>query len=148
MNLKKTLSPTVMFPALEAPDKDAAIEAMVRALAAAHGAHDIDPLMKCVFQREEKDSTGLEHGIGVPHGKTDAVSDLMAGIGRLVEPVEYGTRDGSPVRLLVMTISPVGRTGPHLQFIGEVVRLLRDEAHRNALLTATDAAAMYEVMVR
>jgi mannitol/fructose-specific phosphotransferase system IIA component (Ntr-type) len=148
MNLKKTLSPAVMFPALEAPDKDSAIEAMVRALAGAHGVNDLDPLLECVFNREKKDSTGLEHGIGVPHGKTDAVAGLMAGIGRLIEPVEYGTRDGSAVRLLVMTISPVGRTGPHLQFIGDVVRLLRDEAHRNALLAAADLAARYAVMVR
>lgn len=148
MNLKKTLSPSVMFPALDATSKESAIEAMVRSLAAAHDVVDVDPLLQAVLDRERKDSTGLEHGIGVPHGKTDAVSGLMAGIGRLVEPVEYGTRDGSPVQLLVMTISPIGRTGPHLQFIGEVVRLLRDEAQRSALLSASDAEEMYEAMIR
>jgi mannitol/fructose-specific phosphotransferase system IIA component (Ntr-type) len=47
-----------------------------------------------------------------------------------------------------MTISPLGKTGPHLQFIGEVVRLLKDEEQRNTLLTAEDADAMYRAMVR
>jgi len=148
MNLKKTLSPAVMFPRIEASTKEDAIREMVTRLAAANGVDDVDPLLAAVLEREEKDSTGLERGIAVPHGKTDAVNRLLAGIGRLVEPVEYGTRDGLPVRLLVMTISPQARSGPHLQFIGEVVRLLRDEAQRDALIGAVDAAAMYEAMTR
>lgn len=148
MNLRKTLNPSVVFPAIEASTKDEAITEMVRLLAQANGVDDIEPLLTAVFERERKDSTGLEHGIAVPHGKTNAVDSLFAGIGRLVSPVDFGTRDGSMVRLLVMTISPLGKTGPHLQFIGEVVRLLKDEAQREALLEATDAEAMYKAMIR
>ncbi|MFP4210622.1 MAG: PTS sugar transporter subunit IIA [Alkalispirochaeta sp.] len=148
MNLKKTLSPAVMFPRIDASTKEDAIRDMVTRLAAVHGIDEVEPLLTAVLEREQKDSTGLERGIAVPHGKTDAVNRLLAGIGRLAEPIEYGTRDGSPVRLLVMTVSPLARTGPHLQFIGEVVRLLRDENQRNALIEATDAVAMYGVMIR
>ncbi len=148
MDLKKTLTPAVLFPAIEASSRDDAIATMVNLLAAARGAEPVAPLLDVIMERERKDSTGLEHGIAVPHGKTDAVGELIAGIGRLVEPVEWGTRDGSPVRILIMTISPLARTGPHLQFIGEVVRLLKDESHRDALIAAPDAAAMYKVMIK
>lgn len=148
MNLRKTLAPSVVFPAIDASTKDEAITEMVRLLAHANGIYEIEPLLTAVFDRERKDSTGLEHGIAVPHGKTNAVDRLFAGIGRLVTPVEFGTRDGSSVRLLVMTISPVGKAGPHLQFIGEVVRLLKDGEQRNALLQAEDADAMYRAMIR
>lgn len=148
MDLKKTLTPSVVFPAIHASTKNEAITEMVRLIAEANGVSDIEPLLTAVFERERKDSTGLEHGIAVPHGKTNAVDRLFAGIGRLVEPVEFGTRDGSLARLLVMTISPLGKTGPHLQFIGEVVRLLKDEGQRTALLTAPDATAMYNAMIR
>lgn len=148
MNLKKVLSPAVMLPALEATDAYAAIDAMVAALAATRGIGDVAPLIEAVRAREARDRTGLEHGIAVPHGKTDAVNELVAGIARLVTPVDFGSRDGIPARLLVMTISPAARSGPHLQFIGEVVRLLRDASHREALLAAPDAAAMYEVMTK
>ncbi|MFA7566068.1 MAG: PTS sugar transporter subunit IIA [Alkalispirochaeta sp.] len=148
MNLKKILSPSVIFPSIEVTTKEDAIESMVKLLAAARDAGPIEPLLEVVMERERKDSTGLEQGIAVPHGKTDAVTDLIAGIGRLVEPVEWGTRDGSLVRILVMTISPLKRTGPHLQFIGEVVRLLREERHRTSLLSASGASEMYDVMTQ
>jgi PTS system nitrogen regulatory IIA component len=148
MDLKKILSPSVIFPSIEAVTKEGALEAMVKLLAAAKGAGPIEPLLKAIMEREGKDSTGLEQGIAVPHGKTDAVTGLIAGIGRLAEPMEWGTRDGSLVRILVMTISPVKRTGPHLQFIGEVVRLLRDKTLRTALLSAPGASEMYAVMIK
>lgn len=137
-----------MFPRLQADDKHAAIDAFVAQLAAAHGVTEIDPLLESVRQRELKDATGLEMGVAVPHGKTDAVDALMAGIATLAEPLDFGARDGQPSRILVMTISPQRRSGPHLQFIGEVVRLLRDASLREALLAAGSGEEMYEAFIR
>lgn len=148
MNLSKVLSPSVMFPRIDAADKWAAIDAMVHLLAGARGAGDVTPLLEAVRQREEKDATGLEHGVAVPHGKTDAVGELFAGIATVATEVDFGARDGRGARILVMTISPLKRSGPHLQFIGEVVRLLRDEEQRAALIAATTAQEMYEAFVR
>ncbi len=146
MNLRKVLSPQVMFPALQVADKNEAIETLVRRLAATRKIDHVDPLIDVVMQREQKDSTGLERGIAVPHGKTDAVDDLIAGVATLSEGVDFGARDGKASRILVMTISPLKRTGPHLQFISEVVRLLRDEALREKLLAATSSQEMYEAL--
>ena len=147
MNLRKVLSPQVMFPALQVADKSEAIDTLVRRLAATRSISHVDPLIEVVLQRERKDSTGLERGIAVPHGKTDAVDDLIAGVATLAEGVDFGARDGKPSRILVMTISPLKRTGPHLQFISEVVRLLRDETLREKLLAATTAREMYEAFI-
>lgn len=148
MNLKRALSPAVMHPALAGRDRNGAIEEMVRFLAASANIDDVDPLIEAVMERERKDSTGLEHGVAVPHGKTDAVATLIAGVGRLVQPIDYPTRDGNPVSILVMTISPQSRSGPHLEFLGEVIRLLRDPSLRSALLEADDADGMYRVFTR
>lgn len=137
-----------MFPRIEAGEKRAAIEMMVRLLAAARGITDPAPLIQAVLEREEKDSTGLEQGVAVPHGKTDAVSDLLAGIATLGEGIDFASRDGVPARILVMTVSPLKRSGPHLQFIGAVVRLLRDEEQRTALINAETPEDMYRAMVR
>lgn len=146
MNLSKVLSPRVMFPSLQVADKREAIETLVRHLAATRKIDHVEPLIEVVMQREQKDSTGLERGIAVPHGKTDAVDDLIAGIATLAEGVDFGARDGKASRILVMTISPLQRTGPHLQFISEVVRLLRDEMLRDKLLSATTSQQMYEAL--
>ncbi len=149
MNLKKVLSPAVMFAELAGDDKESVIRDMVTRLARARGVESQLPeMIRVVLEREEKDSTGLEHGIAVPHGKTDAVASLVAGIGRVSEGVDFASRDGKPTRILVMTVSPAATSGPHLQFLSEVVRLLKDEAQRQALLDAPTAEAMYNAMVR
>jgi mannitol/fructose-specific phosphotransferase system IIA component (Ntr-type) len=137
-----------MFPRLEAGDKDDAIRRFVGLLAESRGIENLDPLLDAVFLREQKDPTGLEHGIAVPHGKTDAVDDLIAGIATLAEGVDFGARDGVPSRILVMTISPQKRSGPHLQFISEVVRLLRDEALRERLLVASTSEELYGAFIQ
>ena len=148
MNLRKVLSPRVMFHGLDAAPKETVITRMVHLLAGAHGVSDVEPLVAAVLDRERKDSTGLEYGIAVPHGKTDAVDRLLAGIALVNGSVDFASRDGKPARILVMTVSPAARSGPHLQFIGEVVRLLRDATFRDALLAASDSRQMYEAITR
>ena len=147
MNLRKVLTAAQIYPWIEAADKTTAIREMVRLLAASRGVSEIGPLLEAVLAREAKESTALEHGIAVPHGKTDAVGTLLAGIGRVPEGVDFDARDGQPARILVMTISPLARSGPHLQFLGEVMRLLRDPALRQGILDAPDAATILRLVV-
>ena len=137
-----------MFPVLDSAPKEEVITHMVHRLADAYDVSEVGPLVAAVLERERKDSTGLEYGVAVPHGKTDAVSELLAGIALVPGGVDFASRDGKPARILVMTISPAARSGPHLQFIGEVVRLLRDEEFRNALVAARDGKGMYEAITR
>lgn len=147
MNLKKALSPRVIFPELQAQTKDEAIVAMVTLLAQAHGVDDVGPLIEAVRAREAREATGLEYGVAVPHGKTDAVPNLIAGVARLTEGVDFGARDGQPSRILVMTISPQARSGPHLQFLGEVIKILRGAELREQILAAPDANTIYRLMI-
>lgn len=149
MNLRKVLSPAVMFPELAGETKEAVIRDMVQRLAAVHKLESqLDEMIRVVLEREQKDSTGLEHGLAVPHGKTDAVPGLVAGIGRCTGGIDFATRDGAPAYLFIMTVSPKATSGPHLQFLSEVVRLLKDDRQREDLLAAPTADAMYRVMVR
>ena len=137
-----------MFPVLDSAPKEEVITRMVHRLADAYDVSEVEPLVAAVLERERKDSTGLEYGVAVPHGKTDAVKDLLAGIALVPGGVDFASRDGKATRILVMTISPAARSGPHLQFIGEVVRLLRDEDFRNTLIAARDGKGMYEAITR
>ena len=136
-----------MFPAITAENKTEAIRTMVGHLADSRGITEVEPLVRAVLEREQKDSTGLEHGVAVPHGKTDAVTDLIAGVATVRPPVDFSSRDGAPTEILVMTISPLHRSGPHLQFIGEVVRLLRDQDLRAALLAAGTPEEMLKAVL-
>lgn len=146
MNLKRALAPDRIFLDLAATTRDAAIEEMVTRLAAAAHLADTDGLVAAVKEREAKQPTGLEAGVAVPHAKTDLVDEMAAAVGRLVHPIDFGAHDGLPARILVMTISPKSKSGPHLQFISEVVKLLRDATLRDGVLEAPDAEVVYRLM--
>ena len=138
MNLRKVLTPDTVHLGLKGRSKSEIIEELVDLLVAAGKNLDRDALLKAVNDREAQMSTGMKNGIAIPHGKTDAVSDLQAVIGISAEPVDFECMDKKPARIFVMTISPASHTGPHLQFLAEVSSLLTQDSLREKILAAED----------
>ena len=116
MNLRSVLTPETVNLHLKGTTKEAIIDEMLDILIAAGKVTDKQAALDCVLDRERKMSTGMKHGIAIPHGKTDTVSDLVACIGVSDEPVDFDSLDQEPCRIFIMTLSPVNKTGPHLQF--------------------------------
>ena len=63
---------------------------------------DLEEIRKCVFEREEKMSTGVGKGFAIPHGKTNSVTDILAAFGKSKTPIEYNSLDGEPVHLVFL----------------------------------------------
>ena len=101
---------------------------------------------ECVLERERKMSTGMKHGIAIPHGKTDTVSDLVACIGISDNPVDFDSLDQDPCRIFIMTLSPVNKTGPHLQFLAEVSLLFKSAGKRQQILETQDKAEVIKIL--
>jgi len=89
-----------------------------------------------VMEREEKMSTGMKHGIAIPHGKTATTENLVACIGISDNPIDFDSLDKLPCRIFIMTLSPIEKTGPHLQFLAEVSLLFKSSEKRNDILNA------------
>ena len=136
MNLRRVLSPQVIKNHLVATEKSAAIEELLDLLVATGKVSDRDVALSSLVDRERKMSTGMEHGIAIPHGKTDAVSELIAGVAVSRSGIDFGSLDAKPAHIIVMTLSPRNRTGPHIQFLAEVGQLLRSETTRRAVISA------------
>ena len=134
MNLKKVLSPDSVWVDLKADTKQGIIEEMIDRLVAAGKVKDRDAVLTAVFEREEKMSTGMQNGVAIPHGKTDAVKSLVAAIGLNKAGVNFDSMDGSPCTIFIMTLSPLKRRGLHMQFLAEVSRLISQPAEREKLL--------------
>ena len=81
-------------------------------------------------------STGMQNGIAIPHGKSDTVNSLVAAVGLRPEGIDFDAIDDQPCSIFVLTVSPVNRTGPHIQFLAEISRLLNDASVREELLSA------------
>lgn len=146
MNLKKVLSLDTVWVDLQADSKQGIIEEMVDRLVAAGKVKDRAAVLDALLERENKMSTGMQNGVAIPHGKTDAVKSLVAAVGLQKAGVNFDSMDGSLCTIFIMTLSPTKRTGPHMQFLAEVSRLISQPAEREKLLACNTHADIYELL--
>ena len=109
MNLKKLLSEDTIIFNLKGNTKEEIIREMVDLLNARGKIKDRDVALRAVLDREQKMSTGMQHGIAIPHGKTDSVDKLVTAMGLKKEGVDFGSMDGKPSTIFIMTISSISR---------------------------------------
>ncbi len=146
MNLKKLLSEDTIIFALKGATKEEIIQEMIDLLVARGRIKDRDAALKAVLDREQKMSTGMQHGIAIPHGKTDSVDKLVTAMGLKKEGVDFGSMDGKPSTIFIMTISSISRTGPHIQFLSEISQVLNDPEKRERILQSQSASEILDIL--
>lgn len=143
--LKKLLNAGNIFLDLQAQEKDSLIEEMIDLLSRGGFVTDRDGALNAIREREEKMSTGMNNGVAIPHGKTDSVDSLVVAVGLKRAGVDFDSADKKPAHIFIMTISPASRSGPHIQFLAEVSKILREEECRRCLLEARSAEDVIRV---
>ncbi len=146
MNLKKVLSTDTVWVDLKADTKQGIIEEMIDRLLAAGKINDREAVLQAVIEREEKMSTGMQNGVAIPHGKTDAVKSLVAAVGLNKAGVDFDSMDSELCTIFIMTISPLKRRGPHMQFLAEVSRLISQSSEREKLLACQTHNEIHELL--
>jgi PTS system nitrogen regulatory IIA component len=136
MNLKKALNRRTVCLHLHGATKQEIIEEMVGLLDKAGLLRNRDAALACVLEREQQMSTGMQYGVAIPHGRTDTTDTLLAAVGIHPHGVDFDSIDHEPSRLFILTVSPAKRSGPQLQFLAEVSRLLTNADVRARLLEA------------
>lgn len=131
---------------LGSQDKPDVLRELVQILKDAGQIDDYDAVLKAVQDREEKMSTGLQDGIAVPHGKTNAVSGLKLAVGISPDGIDYDALDGEPSKLFFMLIAPPDQSGPHVAALSEIAKLAQSKAFCKALVNADDAREVVELM--
>jgi len=96
--------------------------------------------------REQTRSTGIGSGIAIPHGKCKAVKELVMAIGIAHEPIDFESVDDKPVTIVILLVSPTDQTGPHIQALARISRLMLDEQFRQSLEKAGSAEELYELL--
>ena len=144
MRLTDILQPESVKVPLEAESKEQAIYELVERLCEQAGIEDPEPLKQAVWERESTRTTGIGHGIAIPHGKCDQVDQLRMAIGVARQPLEFGAIDNQPVDLILLLASPGDQTGPHIQALAKISRMLTDENFRVALKQAESADELYQ----
>lgn len=96
-----------------------------------------------LFARERLCSTGLGHGVAVPHGRIKGLKAPISAFVRLAQPIPFESPDGEPVRLLIFLLLPDNVTQQHLELLSEIAELFSDNGMREALITDPDAATVH-----
>ena len=146
MKLKLLLNEDVISTDVSGSTKNEVIAELLDILVSAGKVTDRETALQDLLLREEKMSTGMQFGVAIPHAKTTAVKELVACIGISRSGVDFDSLDGKPSRIFIMTLSSVERTGPHVQFLAEISKVLKSAASREAMLAASSAADIMKLM--
>lgn len=131
---------------LEGKDKQSAITELVDLLDTNGLLLDRDAALDSVLAREKTRSTGIGSGIAIPHGKCKAVKELVMAIGIAHKPIDFESVDGRPVAIIILLVSPADQTGPHIQALARISRLMLDEQFRQKLEKAGSSDELYELL--
>ena len=96
--------------------------------------------------RERLGSTGLGHGVAIPHGRSAKVATAVGCFLRLAEPVDFGSPDGMPVDLVFALVVPEHFASQHLMLLSQLAEMFGDADFRDQLRAARDAAALHALL--
>ena len=100
-----------------------------------------------LFARERLGSTGLGHGVAVPHGRIRGLKAPLAAFVRLSEPIPFESPDGEPVKLLIFLLIPDNVTQQHLEILSEIAEMFSDKSFRAELAEDGDAGSLHTKLV-
>lgn len=146
MLLTQILQQNSLKVPLESKDKQSAILELIDLLEGNGALQDKEAVVNAVLTREKTRSTGIGLGIAIPHGKCNAVKELVMAIGIAKDPIEFESVDGRPVKIILLLVSPANQTGPHIQALAKISRLMLDDKFKQSLENAESTEQAYELL--
>jgi PTS system nitrogen regulatory IIA component len=144
--LKESLKEDLVLVDFDGTSKEEVIDKLLDLLASSGKVKDREQARQDVKANEAAMSTGMQHGIAIPHAKTDAVDELLSAVLITRNSVDYQSMDGKPARIFIMTLSPKDDTGPHLRFLAEIGKILKKRRLRKRILAAGSNSELYRIL--
>ena len=131
---------------VKSKDKESVIAELIDLLDADGLLSDRDAALESVMAREQTRSTGIGGRIAIPHGKCDAVNQLVMAMGIARSPIDFKSIDNKPVTIIILLISPADQTGPHIQALAKISKLMLDEDFKEQLEKANNAEEVHKML--
>jgi PTS system fructose-specific IIA component len=130
------ITPDLVDLDIDATDRHTATRALAERMAKFGRVTDLDSFLSDVRAREEQMPTGLEGGIGIPHARSEAVTEATLGFARSTAGIDWGAEDG-PAHLIFLIAAPAGGGSEHMTILAALARRLVRPAFKQALNNAT-----------
>jgi len=144
--LASILSPSQVLAQVDATSKKRAFEEAGLLFENLHGLSRA-VVTDSLFSRERLGSTGLGHGVAIPHGRIKGLKTPMAAVFQLSQAIGFEAPDEQLVSLLIFLLVPEAATQKHLEILSEIAELLSDAALREKLASATDSQQLFDLIV-
>ena len=147
MNIGELLDRGAISTRVNAANKKKALAVIAEIAARNFGLEPAD-VLEALSEREAAGSTGVGHGVGVPHARLEGLQRMRGVFVRLEQPVEFESVDDQPVDLLFALFAPKNAGAEHLRALARVSRLLRQSDLREQLRKARSADAIHALLVQ
>ncbi|KQO77075.1 PTS IIA-like nitrogen regulatory protein PtsN [Rhizobium sp. Leaf262] len=125
MALADLLQQDAIIPALKVNSKKQLLQELAAKASKITGVPERE-VFDVILQRERLGSTGVGHGIAIPHGKLASIDSIVGVFARLENAVDFEALDDQPVDLVFLLLAPEGAGADHLKALSRIARVLRD----------------------
>lgn len=147
MRLTDVLVEDNVMADIRARAKTAALDEVVGELASRTPGLDKARALDAILEREKLGTTGIGHGVAVPHGKVKGLGEIIVGFGRSRQGVDFKSMDALPVHLIFLILAPENSASAHLKALAAISQLLKGAEFRNTLMNAQGRADIYRAIV-
>lgn len=138
LEIHDLLTPETVQVGLPGSTKDDVLINLVDLLQGHSSIRDLERVRSAIFEREKIMSTGVGKGLALPHAKTPFVRESVAAFAVTKEPVDFGSIDNVPVRLVFLLVGTEAAKSEHIKILSRVSRLMNREPFRKRLLDVQD----------
>lgn len=146
MHISVITAPERVATGVEVGSKKRAIEMLSELLASADPELGQSEVYAGLLGREKLGSTGLGHGVALPHARLDNCRNPIGAMIRLAEPIDFDAADGQPVDMLFSMVVPGESTEEHLQLLGQLAEMFSDAAYCSLLRAAEEPPALLRLI--
>lgn len=146
MKLTEILSADRVVSGAAANSKKKALEELSDLLGSGSESVSAADVFSSLTGREKLGSTGLGHGVAIPHGRINGISRSVGAFMRLKQPVDYEAHDGNPVDLVFGLLVPQEATDEHLQHLASVAEIFSDDAFCEKLRQTESSADLHKLL--
>ncbi len=146
MDLTKFISSNCIVPSLLAANKPEALKELTHFLFKQKKLDGVSTALDQIMARETTESTGIGHGIAVPHARISGLKTLVCAVGRVNGGVEFMAVDKEPVHLIFLICYPPMQQTTYLNFIATVAKLLRNKDNMEAIMAAEAEEEIFEIL--
>ncbi len=147
MRLSDLLNEKTIIPELKSREKDSVINELIDLFKDDGRVNNLEKVRTKVLEREKIMSTGVGKNFAVPHGKTDAVNDIICAFGKSTEPIEYQSLDQQPVHLVFLLVGQDNSVSLHIKLLSRISRMMTKDEFREKLMNAKTVAEIREAFL-